>query len=207
MKKPISILIADDHEIIRTGLESILCFQPDFKVCAQASNGEEAVRAVDEHRPDIVLMDLAMPILDGLSATRQIRKLCPDTRIIILTTYASSIDVIRAIEAGAAGAISKETPNVELVESIRRIHAGEQVLSSDIADIIAADRAQTKLTHRHLEILESLARGLTNKEIATLLSISEDGVKFHLRTIFSFLGAANRTEAIAIAQGKHLLKT
>ena len=204
--KKISVLIADDHEIVRTGLAAVFGFQDDFTVVGEATDGEQAVATARELKPDVVIMDLMMPVKDGVEATREILSAQPSARVAILTTFATSARIIDAIEAGASGAISKDTPNTELIAGIRRIAAGEQVLSADIRDLVQAEES-AKLTKRQEEILHYIAKGLSNRDIASMLGISEDGVKFHLRSLFAKLGASNRAEAIAIALRKNLMKS
>ena len=203
--KKITVLIADDHEIVRTGLAAVFGFQDDFTVVGEATDGEQAVVQALELKPDVVIMDLMMPVKDGVEAAREILAAHPETRVVILTTFATSALIIDAIEAGASGAISKDTPNADLLADIRRVAAGEQVLSSDIRDLVQAEES-AKLTKRQQEILRHIAKGLSNLDIANVLGISEDGVKFHLRSLFTKIGAANRTEAVAIALREHLLK-
>lgn len=204
--KPCRILIADDHEIVRSGLSLVLGYQSDFTIVGQASDGEEAVREARRLRPDLVIIDLMMPNMDGAEATRAILADNPKTHVVILTTYATSTEIITALDAGASGALSKDTSNAELITALHDILDGRQVLSPDIRDLMLASGSVRTLTARQLEILGYLAKGLSNRDIASLLNISEDGVKFHLRSLFSKLGAATRTEAVAIALGKHLLK-
>lgn len=202
--KKISVLIADDHEIVRTGLSAIFGFQDDFKVIGESCDGEEAVLSARQLKPDIVVMDLMMPVKNGVDATREILETNPTARIVILTTYATSTGIIEAIEAGASGALSKDTPNEELMSALRRIITGEQVLSPDIRDLVKAEES-SKLTKRQREILKYLTKGLSNLDIAHILKISEDGVKFHLRSIFSKLNVANRAEAATYAVEHHIL--
>ena len=203
--KKITVLIADDHEIVRTGLAAVFGFLDDFKVVGEATDGEQTVVQAQKLKPNVVIMDLMMPVKDGVEAAREILAAQPSTRIAILTTFATSARIIDAIEAGVSGAISKDTPNTDLISDIRRIAAGEQVLSSDIRDLVQAEES-AKLTKRQQEILRHIAKGFSNRDIANGLGISEDGVKFHLRSLFTKIGAANRTEAVAIALRKHLLK-
>lgn len=204
MKKA-RILIADDHEIVRTGLSLVLGYQEDFTVVGQASDGVEAVQLARTLHPDIVILDLMMPNMDGGRATRAILADTPQTRIVILTTYATSAEIINALDAGASGALSKDTSNAELVQALRDILVGQQVLSPDIRDLILVNGSAHTLTPRQREILGYVAKGLSNHDIARLLDIGEDGVKFHLRSLFTKLGAATRTEAVAIALRHHLI--
>lgn len=204
MKKH-TILIADDHELVRSGLSLVLGYQKDFTVVGAASNGEEAVAAALALRPDLIILDLMMPAKDGTQATREILAAFPSARIVILTTYATSFEILAALDAGAYGALSKDISNADLVRSLHDVLAGRHVLSPDIQNLITANLESSALTARQVEILEMLARGLSNHDIATALRLSENGVKFHLRGLFAKLGAATRTEAVAVALRRRLL--
>lgn len=204
MKKH-TILIADDHELVRSGLSLVLGYQKDFTVVGAASNGEEAVTAALALRPDLIILDLMMPAKDGTQATREILAAFPSARIVILTTYATSFEILAALDAGAYGALSKDISNADLVRSLHDVLAGRHVLSPDIQNLIAANLESSALTARQVEILGMLARGLSNHDIATALRLSENGVKFHLRGLFAKLGAATRTEAVAVALRRRLL--
>lgn len=204
MKKH-TILIADDHELVRSGLSLVLGYQKDFTVVGAASNGEEAVAAALALRPDLIILDLMMPAKDGTQATREILAAFPSARIVILTTYATSFEILAALDAGAYGALSKGISNADLVQSLHDVLAGRHVLSPDIQNLIAANLESSALTARQVEILGMLARGLSNHDIATALRLSENGVKFHLRGLFAKLGAATRTEAVAVALRRRLL--
>ena len=204
MKKH-TILIADDHELVRSGLSLVLGYQKDFTVVGAASNGEEAIAAALALRPDIIILDLMMPAKDGTQATREILAVFPSARIVILTTYATSFEILAALDAGAYGALSKDISNADLVRSLHDVLAGRHVLSPDIQNLIAANLESSALTARQIEILGMLARGLSNHDIATALRLSENGVKFHLRGLFAKLGAATRTEAVAVALRRRLL--
>ena len=204
MKKH-TILIADDHELVRSGLSLVLGYQKDFTVVGAASNGEEAVAAALALRPDLIILDLMMPAKDGTQATREILAAFPSARIVILTTYATSFEILAALDAGAYGALSKDISNADLVQSLHDVLAGRHVLSPDIQNLIAANLESSALTARQVEILGMLARGLSNHDIATALRLSENGVKFHLRGLFAKLGAATRTVAVAVALRRRLL--
>ena len=171
----IKILIADDHEVVRTGLAAIFGFDKNFKVIGQAENGQDAVRLAQSLKPDVVIMDLMMPLMNGVDATREILARQPRMRVLILTTYAEATDLRRAIDAGAVGAISKDSPNRELVAAIKKIAAGERAFSPDIENQLAVDPEIPTLTSRQRDILHSLTRGLTNQDIAKQFGITEDG--------------------------------
>lgn len=203
---PIKILIADDHTIVRMGLAALLTTEKDLKVVGLAKNGTEAVRLASELKPDIVIMDLVMPKLDGVAATAAITQDTPTAKVIILTTFGTSDGIAHALAAGAKGALLKNTDNNELVEAIRIVQSGREFVSADIRQQLAADPPLPELTPRQTEILSSLVRGLTDRDIARQLGIRSDGVSDHVHAILAKLGAANRTEAVAIALRKHLLK-
>ena len=206
MSNKIKILIADDHQIVRMGLMTIFAKEPDFEVVGEARNGLEAVRLARELAPDLVLMDLLMPRKGGADATQEILSANPSARILILTTFGESEDVKRALDAGASGALIKDTPHTKLVAAIRAITKGKRVISPEIQQSITEQSAVPELSERQLEILKLIADGLTSKAISSKLEIGPDGVNAHLRTIFSKLGASSRTEAVTIALRKHLLK-
>ncbi|MBQ0031224.1 MAG: response regulator transcription factor [bacterium] len=205
MKKT-SVLIADDHSLLRMGLRSMLRQEADMEVVGEAVNGEMAVELVRKLKPDVVVMDLMMPKLNGADATRSILERNPDTKVIILTSFGTSSDLQRAISYGAVGALTKEAPGENLVKAIRQVRAGETAISAEIADEIDPDSAQPLLTDKQSDILQSVVQGQTNRQIAVRFGITEDGVKKHLRLIFTKLNASSRAEAVAIALRKHLLK-
>lgn len=203
----IKILIADDHAIVRYGLASLIATQADMSLVAQASNGREAVELALKTRPDIVITDLAMPVMDGAEATAEIKKRLPQTKVVILTSYVASDGIAHALSAGAEGAIMKTTDDTDILPAIRRIFAGEKVVSPDIKRQLESDPPIPDLSPRQNDILESLVKGLTNQDIATLLGIRKDSVEKHVKALLSKIGAANRTEAVSIALRKQLLKT
>ena len=206
MKKGIRVLIADDHAIVRAGLAAVLGFEQDISIVGEAVDGETAVAQACQIKPDIVIMDLMMPKMDGVEATAAIRRKLPDTKILILTTYGTSADIRRALSAGAAGAVTKTMLNAELTAAIRDVAAGKTVLTPDIRQALKETQDQPELTQRQKDILTSITRGLTNQDIATQFGITVSGVKQHLNAIFAKLGAANRSEAIAIVLRRSLLK-
>ena len=206
MKKGIRVLIADDHAIVRAGLAAVLGFEQDISIVGEAVDGETAVAQACQIKPDIVIMDLMMPKMDGVEATAAIRRKLPDTKILILTTYGTSADIRRALSAGAAGAVTKTMLNAELTAAIRDVAAGKTVLTPDIRQALKETQNQPELTQRQKDILTSITRGLTNQDIATQFGITVSGVKQHLNAIFAKLGAATRSEAIAIVLRRSLLK-
>ena len=206
MSNKIKVLIADDHAIVRMGLSALLSAKKDIEVVGQSRNGEAAVRDAVRLAPDVVIMDLMMPKKDGIAATAEIKSRRPETKIIILTTFATSDGITKALEAGAAGAILKNAENASLVTMIRKVAAGERVLAPEVEELLQEDPPVEKLTPRQAEVLESLSRGLTNKDIAKQLGISDRSVDEHVEALLSKIGASNRTEAVVIALRKHLLK-
>ena len=204
--KPIRILLADDHDLMRLGLTTLMKYHKDLSVVGGANNGKEAVELAKSLKPDVIVMDLMMPVMDGVEATRQIHAEQPNVKIMILTTFGTSADVARAVQAGAVAALMKDTPNDELLDAIRAIAAGERVFSPEIRKAIAKDPDPPVLTERQKEILKFVTGGLRNSDVARQLGISTDAVKQHLSAICNKLGAVNRAEAIAIALRKHLLK-
>lgn len=204
--KPIRIFLADDHGLLRLGLATLIDFHDDLEVVGEAENGEEAVERVSQLKPDVVVMDLVMPVLDGVGATQRIKERLPETKVLILTSFGTSADVSRAIQAGASGALVKDTPNDELIDSIRRIESGERIFSPEIERSLAESPLPPEFTPRQLDVLNAVTRGLTNVEIGKLLGISADAVRQHIIRVCETLGAANRTEAVAIALRKQLVK-
>lgn len=202
----IRILIADDHAIVRYGLASLAATQQDMEIVGEAKNGQEAVRLAAQTKPDVILMDLMMPKLDGAEASLRILKQNPTVRILILTSFGAADGIARALDAGAAGALMKTAEDAALLPAIRDVARGKTVISSEIRKQLDANPPAPELTKRQMEILVSLQRGLSNIDIARQLGIRKDSVEEHIRAIFSKLGAANRTEAVAIAMHKHLLK-
>lgn len=200
------ILLADDHVFTRIGLRSLIEEEDDLSVIGEAENGVQAVILARKLKPDVVIMDLMMPELSGAEATKQIRTDCPDTRILVLTTFGSSADMAAAITNGASGALLKDASTDELLRTIRAVTSGKKKISRAILEAVKEDMDTPQLTDRQQEILRSVTRGLTNEDIASQLGITKVCVKKHLTKIFTKIGAANRSEAVAIALRKHLLK-
>ena len=204
--KPIRILLADDHSIMRVGLASLLSREKDMTVVGEAETGEEAVAMARELKPDVVIMDLMMPDVDGIVATERILAAEPAIKILVLTTSTVSDDLARALEAGARGAITKNAEYEKLVAAIRDVAAGKIAVSSEVRHLIDEDPPAPKLTPRQSDVLHSLTRGLSNQEIAKQFGIGRESVKEHIDGLYAKIGAANRAEAVAIAFRKHLLK-
>ncbi len=200
------ILIADDHLVVRMGLATLLSIEEGIEVVGEASDGAEALQLTKSLRPDVVVMDLMMPNMDGLEATARIHSEAPDTRILILTTFSESPNVRKVLEAGATGAIIKDANRESLVAAIRKVAVGERVVSQEMQEAFGLAESIPSLSPRQLEILGYVAKGLNNKDIASLLGIGRDCVKAHLKAAFTRLGAASRSEAVAIALNNGLIK-
>ena len=202
----IRILIVDDHAILRMGLASLLNAKSGIEVIGDAANGKTGIQKALKLHPDVVIMDLMMPDLNGAEATRQLLSKAPESNVLILTTFGTSDGITHALEAGAKGAIMKNCDFDELVTAIRTVASGKTYVSPEIKRIISTDPPVAALSPRQTEILQSIVRGLSNPAIAKQLGISIDMVKEHTEALFQKLGVANRPEAVAIALRKHLLK-
>ena len=207
MGSKIKVLIVDDHAILRMGLTSILNAQRDLVVVGDASDGATGIARARALKPDVVIMDLMMPEMDGTETTRRLLAHDPDARVLILTTFGTADGISHALEAGARGAVMKNVEFSELVEAIRAVAAGGRFISPEIERIISSEPPVPALSPRQGEILALLVRGLSNADIARQLGISVNMVKEHSNALFAKLGVANRTEAVALALRKHLLKT
>jgi DNA-binding NarL/FixJ family response regulator len=204
-KEIIRVLTVDDHPLMRAGISGEINAQPDMRVVAEATNGEEALRLFRTHRPDVTLMDIRMPETNGIEALTAIRKEFPIARIIVLTTAAGDILALHAFKAGAVGYLLKNMLRTELVDTIRLAHAGQRRMPPEIALQIAEHVGDDEITPRELDVLRGVARGSSNKIIAADLNISEHTVKNHLKNILSKLDASDRTHAVMIALRRGLL--
>ena len=199
MSEPIRILIADDHNVVRQGLAALLNTVPDFKVIAQAADGNEAVECFKKHQPDVTLMDLRMPKLSGVEAVAQIRRLNAAARVIVLTTFDGDEDIYRALQAGAKAYLLKGMFGEELIDAIRAVHAGRSRIPAVVAERLAERVQGSELTPRELDVLKAIVAGRSNKEIGADLAISEATVKTHINNILSKLGVTDRTQAATTA--------
>ncbi|MCZ6789634.1 MAG: response regulator transcription factor [Chloroflexi bacterium] len=214
MKETIRILVADDHPVLRDGLIAVLSTQSDFEVIGEAGSGAEAVRKAQVLQPDVVLLDLEMPEMDGVEALKLMRGSRPDVRVIIFTVFDTDERILGAVKAGAKGYLLKGVPRDQVFDAIRVVHAGgsllQPVVASRLLDQISkgtdGPKDASSVTPRELDVLLLLAQGLQNKEIADNLSIAERTVKFHVGSILSKMGAGNRTEAVTIAVQRGLIK-
>jgi DNA-binding NarL/FixJ family response regulator len=204
-RSPIRILTADDHPLLREGIAAVLAGEADMIVVAEAGNGREAVEQFRAHRPDVTLMDLQMPVMNGTDAILAIRKDFPDARIIVLTTY-SDAQAVRALKAGASGYLLKNMVRKELAETIRSVHDGKKRIPPEIAVEMAEHHTDDALTEREIEVLREVAAGNANKVVALHLAVSEETVKAHMRSILSKLGANDRTHAVTIALRRGIIE-
>src|SRR6202158_1771599 len=202
---PIRVLTVDDHALLRQGIAALVNGESDMKLVAEASDGQEAIKQFRLHRPDVTLMDLQMPALNGIEAIIGIRSEFPNARIIVLTTYAGDVQVVRALKAGARGYILKGHVRRELLDTIRAVHAGQKRIPPEVAAELAEHVAEDDLTSREIDVLRLIATGNANKEIAAQLSIAEDTVKSHVTNILAKLGANDRTHAVTIGLKRGIL--
>jgi DNA-binding NarL/FixJ family response regulator len=202
---PIRVLVADDHPVVRTGLTAVITQQPDLALVAEAENGEQAVALFREHRPDVALMDLRMPVMGGVEAIRAIRAEFPVARILALTTYEGDADIRRALDAGASGYLLKDMLLTDVIAAVRAVHRGQRVIPAAVASRLAEFPERNEPTERELEVLQLVARGLSNKEVARAIGRTDETVKIHLKNIFAKLGVTDRTEAVTLALARGLI--
>ncbi len=202
---PTRVLIVDDHAILRMGLASLLSSKKDIEVVGDAANGPEGIRRAIELKPDVVVMDLMMPGMDGAEATARLLEKAPDAKVLIITTFDTSDGIDRALKAGARGAIMKNCDFEELVDALRTVASGGSYIAPDVKRLFSNDPPAITLSPRQREMLQSIARGLSNPDIAKQFGISIYVVKEHIAALFAKIGAANRSEAVAIAMRKNLL--
>jgi DNA-binding NarL/FixJ family response regulator len=195
---PIRVFCVDDHPLMREGIAAVIRNEPDMMLVAEASTGREAIRGFREHRPDITLMDLRLPDIGGIDAVVAIRTEFADARVIMLTTFEGDAEIRRALEAGAQGYMLKSMPRKQLLEMIRKVHTGKKHIPPEIAAHLAEHFGTEPLSKREIEVLEKISGGNRNSDIASLLFISEETVKGHIKHIMEKLGASDRTEAVAI---------
>jgi DNA-binding NarL/FixJ family response regulator len=201
--KPIGILIAEDHIIARAGVQAIVNAQPDMLIVAEAGNGEQALALYRKHRPDVVLMDMRMPVMNGFEALSVLRRQFPEARVVALSTFGGDEDIRRALNAGAQAYLTKDVLPDELIAAIRAVHAGQRYLPELVLATLAAE--QPRLSERELEVLRLVAQGLSNKRIAYVLDIAEDTAKNHVKSILKKLGADDRTQAATQAIQRGLI--
>jgi DNA-binding NarL/FixJ family response regulator len=195
----IRILAVDDHPLLRDGIASVIEGQADMQLVAEAANGREAVDLCLMHRPDITLMDIQMPVMNGIDATAAIRQAWPDARIVVLTTYKGDVQARRALQAGAAGYLLKSMLRRDLVDTIRSVQAGRQAIPVEIALDLAGHMSDNELSAREIEVLRLVALGSSNKRVGLTLNVTEDTVKAHMKGILHKLGASDRTHAVTLA--------
>lgn len=202
----IRILTVDDHPMLREGIAALVASQPDMKLVAEASTGREAVEQFRKHKPDLTLMDLQMPEMDGIEAMGAICGEFPEARIIVLTTYKGDVQVVRALKAGARAYLLKGLLRKELLETIRAVHAGQKRIPAEVAAELADHAVDDALTAREIDVLRLIALGNANKLVADQLAITEDTVKGHVKNILSKLGASDRTHAVTIALKRGIIE-
>ena len=206
MNTPIRIVTVDDHPMLREGIAAVLASEADMVLVGEASNGREGIEQFRAHRPDVTLMDLQMPVMNGTDAIIAIRKEFPDARIIVLTTYSGDVQAVRAFEAGAVGYLLKNLVRKELVETIRSVHSGKKRIPPEVAVGIAEHHSDDALTEREIEVLKHVAAGNANKMVAYNLDLSEETIKAHMKNILSKLGAKDRTHAVTIALKRGIIE-
>jgi DNA-binding NarL/FixJ family response regulator len=203
---PIRLLAVDDHALLRKGIRLLISTESDLQLVAEASTGAEALKEFRAHQPDVTLMDLQMPDMNGIEAIIAIRDEFPNARIVVLTTYAGDVQVLRALNAGACGYLLKGKINAELIDTIRAVHSGQKRISPEVASAVAEHAGDEHLSEREIEVLRLVAGGNANKEIAAQLSITEDTVKRHVTNILGKLQAHDRTHAVTIGLKRGIIE-
>jgi DNA-binding NarL/FixJ family response regulator len=204
-RAPIRLLTVDDHPMLREGIAAVIEGQPDMEIVGEASNGVEAVERFDQLKPDVTLMDLQMPEMNGIDALKAIRTNHPDARVIVLTTYGGDAQALAALKGGAAGYLLKNTLRRELLDTIRLVHAGRRHVTAEVASEVALHATEDRLGDREIDVLTAVAAGKSNKQVARELSVSEDTVKGHLKIIFTKLGVSDRTHAVMVAMRRGII--
>lgn len=197
--RPISVLVVDDHPLLREGVAAMIASERDMRLIAEADNGQQAVERYRQYRPDVTLMDLELPIMDGIEATQVIRRDFPTARIIVLTTYKGDAQALASLKAGASGYLLKSMLRTEMLDTIRTVHSGRRRVTAEVAQLLAEHAADRSLSEREIEILRDIAEGKSSKQIALRSNISPETVKTHTRNILAKLGARDRTHAVMIA--------
>jgi DNA-binding NarL/FixJ family response regulator len=205
-RSPIRILVVDDHALLRDGIAALLADEPDMKIIAQACNGREAIEQFRKYSPDVTLMDLLMPEMNGIDALLSIREEFPEARVIVLTTYSGDVQVMRALKAGARAYLLKNLLHEELLETIRSVHAGKKTMTPSVAAELADHSPDDALTEREIDVLRLIAAGAANKEIAARLGIKEETVKGRVKNILMKLGANDRTHAAMIGLKRGIIE-
>ena len=205
-EKKIKVMLVDDHVVVRMGLKAIIDLENDLEVVGEAANGEDALKLIRQLKPDVAVVDLMMPKMNGVDTTSAISQDFKNTKVLILTSFSDSKEVGRAITTGAMGVLAKDSSHADIISAIREVAAGKKSISPEIAAAVSDEENTLQLSPRQIEILHYASKGLTNADISRILRIGVDCVKAHMKTAFSRLGASNRSEAVAIALSKNLLR-
>jgi DNA-binding NarL/FixJ family response regulator len=205
-RRAIRVMVVDDHPLLRQGVTAVLHGEEDVEVVAEASTGREAVAAFEKHQPDVTLMDLQMPDMNGIDATAEIRSRFPSARIVALTTYKGDVSALRALRAGAVGYLLKSQVLTELIETIRVVHAGGRRIPFEVSHELSAHLGDDALSEREIQVLRLVAQGNSNKRVAAALGITEETIKAHMSSVIAKLGANDRTHAVTIALRRGILE-